>query len=405
MSYRALRQNRGFRLLFIASVGTNLGDGVLAVALPWFATLLTRDPFLIGLVASARGLPWLLFTLPIGVVTDRYDRKRLILLADGLRLILVGAAAVAAVAATPGLGAVLVLAGLTFVLGAVEVLRDNTAQSVLPLMVGPEHLERANGTLWSAEELTGRFIGPPLAGAMIALSVALPFGFFSAMMLVSVAFISRIPRMAPVRAGTAPFLQALKEGLRYLLGRAELRRLAMVLGVFNFFYYLTNAVLVLYAQEVLGLGALGYGALLSAQALGGLLGGLIGPSAIARFGASRSLTFGMTGFIAVTSAMALGAPIWLIAPLLVVDGFTGMVWNITTVSYRQRSIPGAMFGRVNSAYRFFGSGAMPLGAMAGGSIVALAAPLGPVALHLPFAIAAVGATGMMAYSLRFLRIG
>lgn len=229
MSYRALWQNRGFRLLFIASVGANLGDGVLAVALRWFATLLTRDPFLIGLVASAPGLPWLLFTLPIGVVTDRYDRKRLILLADGLRLILVGAAAVAAVAATPGLGAVLVLAGLTFVLGAVEVLRDNTGQSVLPLVVGPEHLERANGTLWSAEELTGRFIGPPLAGAM--------------------------------------------------------------------------------------------------------------------------------------------------------------------------------FGRVNSAYRFFGSGAMPLGAMAGGSIVALAAPLGAVALQLPFAIAAVGATGMMAYSLRFLRIG
>ena len=69
MSYRALWRNRNFRLLFTASIGTNMGDGVLAVALPWFATLLTRDPFLIGLVAMARALPWLIFGLPMGVIT------------------------------------------------------------------------------------------------------------------------------------------------------------------------------------------------------------------------------------------------------------------------------------------------------------------------------------------------
>jgi MFS family permease len=98
MSYRALWQNRDFRLLFTASIGTNLGDGVLSVALPWLATLLTRDPMLIGLVASARGMPWLVFTLPVGVVTVRFDRRRLILLADGLRLALVAAVALLAVA-------------------------------------------------------------------------------------------------------------------------------------------------------------------------------------------------------------------------------------------------------------------------------------------------------------------
>ena len=405
MSYRALWQNRDFRLLFTASIGTNLGDGVLSVALPWLATLLTRDPMLIGLVASARGMPWLVFTLPVGVVTDRFDRRSLILLADGLRLALVAAVALLAVAAEPGTPAILALVGLTFVLGSVEVLRDNTAQSVLPLVVDPDHLERANGQMWSAEELSGRFIGPPLAGAMIALWVAFPFGFFSAMMLISLIFVSRLRLKQENRAAPAAFISALGEGLRYLNGRPELRRLAGVLGAFNFLYYMSAAVLVLFAQEILGLGAMGYGALLSAQAVGGLLGSLMGPWLIGRLGPSRSLIFGMIGFICVSACMALNAPLWVIVPLLVLDGFTGMIWNITTVSYRQRTIPSQMFGRVNAAYRFFGSGTMPLGAFAGGAIVASAAPMGQAALHLPFALAAVGALGMMAYAMRRLHIG
>lgn len=405
MSYRALWQNRNFRLLFTASLGTNLGDGVLTVALPWFATLLTRDPFLIGLVATTRGLPWLLFSLPMGVVTDQFDRKRLILLADAVRLILALGAGFLALTATPGTGAVLALAALAFVLGTVEVLRDNTAQSVLPLVVAPEHLERANGQMWSAEELTGRFIGPPIAGAMIAAWVALPFAFFAAMMLISVGFVARLTLFTAEKPKAQSFVPALKEGLRYLFARPELRRLAMVLGAFNFLYYLASTVLVLFAQDILGLDALGYGALLSAQAIGGLTGSLLGPSVIARLGPSRSLIFGMTGFLLVSLALAFGSSVWLIAPLLVLDGFTGMIWNITTVSYRQRTIPAPMFGRVNAAYRFFGSGTMPLGALCGGALVALTAPLGPISLHLPYAVAALGAACMMIYSSKALRIG
>lgn len=201
MSYRSLWQKRNFRLLFAASIGTNLGDRVLAVALPSLASLLTRDPFLIGLVTLAR---------------------------------------------------------------------------TLPLVVDPHQLERANGQMWAAEQV----------GVMIALSLLIPFGFFPTMLRLSLILTWRLHlRPIAVRAQSG-FLPVLGEGLRHLFSRPDLRRLAMVLGMFNFLHFGVVAVQVLYAQNILGLGAIGFGTLVSAQAVGGFLGSLLGPAAIARLGSA-----------------------------------------------------------------------------------------------------------------------
>ena len=83
-----LVKNRSFRLLFSATAVSNLGDGVSALAFPWLATLITRDPALVALVAFATTLPWLLFSVPVGVLVDRYDRRLLMVRADLFRLIL-----------------------------------------------------------------------------------------------------------------------------------------------------------------------------------------------------------------------------------------------------------------------------------------------------------------------------
>ena len=160
-----LWMNRNFRLLFSSALATNLGDGLIAVAIPWLATLLTPDPLLIGLVAAARHLPWALFALPAGVLTDRHDHRRLILGADTARLLLSLALVALALMATPGTLPVLGLAALAFLLGSAEVLRDNTAQTFLPEVVGKPQLERANGALWATERLAGQLAGPPLPGS------------------------------------------------------------------------------------------------------------------------------------------------------------------------------------------------------------------------------------------------
>lgn len=129
MSDPSLWRNRNFRLIFTASTVSHLGSGVSAVAFPWFASLLTRDPLLIGFVAMAPQLPWLLFALPFGVLTDRLDHRCTILVSDALRAgltLLVAGLAWVVLAGTP---AVLLLALIAFLLGTAEVLRDNTAQT------------------------------------------------------------------------------------------------------------------------------------------------------------------------------------------------------------------------------------------------------------------------------------
>lgn len=394
MTQISLWQNRNFRLMFAASAATNLGDGLITVAVAWLATLLTQDPFLVGLVATARNLPWFLFALPAGVITDRIEHRRLIIGADCLRIVISLALLSLAMAASPGTGPVLLMAALSFILGSAEVLRDNTAQTFTPSVVEKTQLEQANGAMWSAEQLTGQFIGPPLAGLLIGLSVALPFGIQAAMLAMAVALIASI--RLPKRVQTAPhlpMLAALKEGMLWLWRDIPLRRLAFILGGFNFIGYGFAAVLVLYSQRVLGLDAFGFGIFLTLAAIGGLGATLIGPRILRHISPRTAILLGMAGFTAAALVLALHAPLWLVAVFMVLDGFSGMLWNIAQVSYRQRHIPAPLLGRVNSAFRFIGTGPAAFGAFSFGWLISWAGsgaePWGSAeAVLLPYWVAA-----------------
>jgi MFS family permease len=178
-----------------------------------------------------------------------------------------------------------------------------------------------------------------------------------------------------------------------------------VLGFYNFIGSMFYGVLVLYAQEVLQLSAFGYGQLMAAQAVGGLAGSLIGPAVLRRTGPTAGLLSGVLAFTLCTSAMALSTSLWLIAPLMMLEAFGNMLWNIASVSYRQRKIPTAMMGRVNAAFRFFGTGPASAGSLTGGAVLVVAAGLGPTAaLHLMYGIVAICAAGMLAYSAWRLRL-
>jgi len=373
MTQTPLWQNRNFRLMFAASAATNLGDGLITVAIAWLATLLTHDPFLIGLVATARNLPWFLFALPAGVITDRIEHRRLIIGADCLRIVISLALLTLAMTASPGTGPVLLMAALSFVLGSAEVLRDNTAQTFTPSVVEKSQLEQANGAMWSAEQLTGQFIGPPLAGLLIGVSVALPFGIQTAMLACAVALIAsiRLPKRGQA-APHLPMLAALKEGMLWLWRDIPLRRLAFILGGFNFIGYGFAAVLVLYSQRVLGLDAFGFGIFLTLAAIGGLAATLIGPRILRHISPRAAILLGMAGFTAAALVLALHAPLWLVGVFMVLDGFFGMLWNIAQVSYRQRHIPAPLLGRVNSAFRFIGTGPAAFGAFSFGWLISWA---------------------------------
>ncbi|AWD21920.1 hypothetical protein B6K69_09715 [Fuscovulum blasticum] len=405
MTRASLWRNGNFRLLFASTTATNMGDGVIAVAVPWLATLLTHDPLLIGLVAAARQAPWLLFALPAGVLTDRFDHARVLILADAARVGVAMALVALALLAPPGTGPALVLAALAFAMGSAEVVRDNTAQSFLPAVVPKDRLEDANGLLWSAEQVAGQFAGPPLAGILIGVAVALPFGLQAAMLAGAIALITRLRLPPAEKAAPQPFLPALREGLSFLWHHPVLRRMALALGAFNFTASIYWALVVLYAQVVLGMGPAAYGVMLAVAAGGGLAGSLIGPAILRRTGPKAGLIAGIAGFALAAAVLAFTRSPWAASAALAVEAFTGLLWNIATVSYRQRHIPGPLLGRVNAAYRFFGTGPSAFGSLTGGAIVALGAPLGQVtALQLPYAVCLAGAVLILGYIVLWLKM-
>ncbi len=408
-----IRENRNFRLLMSGAGLANLSDGIGALAFPWIATLITTDPRALAIVAFATRLPWFLWSLPVGVWTDRADRQRMMVRADLARMAL-ALAVVALIASRPeaatGTQAAWMIAGLAalaFCMGTAEVFRDNAAQTALPSVVAKDRLEEANGQIWSVEQVMGQFVGPPLAGLLIAVAVPLPFAFEAvgfALAAFAVWAIAFPPR--GVLAAREGFWREMRAGWDWLRAHRVILQLALILGGLNAAHMAGLTVLVLYSQEVLGLGAVGHGMLLTAGAAGGVAGGLVCPWLAARLGSQWSLWIAL-GFMPLPFVgLYLFGSVPLTAALLFVETFVAVLWNVVTVSYRQRAIPDALLGRVNSIYRFFGWGMMPIGALAGGWIMALAEPgMGrEAALRLVFLLAAGVLAALFVYGAARLRL-
>lgn len=370
-----LWKNRNFRLVFGATAISNLGDGVAMVAYPWLATMLSRDPLDIAFVAFASRLPWFLMSLPAGVITDRMPHKRLMVGADTFRFFLTLAVVALVVlgpelpSAEPARGYIMLLAFAAFLLGSAEVLRDNTAQTILPRLVEARDLPRANGTMWSAEQIIGEFVGPPLAGFLIALALPLPFALDALSFAIAAVLVSRLrPRPAPA-APHKPALAAMKEGMGWLLKNTLLLRLALITGFMNFGGTVALTILVLFAQDILHVGALGYGLIMSFGAVGGGLGGLLAPRIAARIGQGWALRIAV--MLVGVETVIIGAAnyaAW-VGFALFLSTFGSMLWNVVAVPLRQRLTPPELLGRVNSVYRFISWGMIPLGAILAGVLV------------------------------------
>ncbi|MBC7155914.1 MAG: MFS transporter [Rhodobacteraceae bacterium] len=401
---------------FVAAAGlANLADGIAALAWAWVASLLTRDALLIALVPVALRLPWFLCAIPAGIVADRVDRRRLILAMDGVRAAAFAAAGLALWQAgtlppapetgvsAPGLFAAVALAAL--VVGVAEVFRDNAAQTILPALVPAARLEAANGRLWSVEIVANALVGPPLAALLLGVALALPFAANVALYGLAMALVAGLGgRFRANGAAPVPrdWRRELREGVRFLAGQPLLRLLAVVTGVWNLFFQMQAIALILFVQEVVGVGATGYGLILGAGAVGGVLAGWLSAPIVRRLGPGRSAQIALLASPPCFAAMVLFPDPWALAAALAVFEFFGILWNTVSVSYRQRTIPDAVLGRVNSLYRLLAWGMMPLGLLLSGAAVNLAATLAPreIALGVPFWLAAAGTAGLAAAAWR-----
>ena len=382
-----LRRNRKYRALFAATTISNLGDGAATVAYPWLASAVTRNPLLVALVAVAQRLPWLVFTLPAGVITDRVDRRRAMVLMDTMRGVLTAVVALAVLAeqhrlpgpghtadvlgTRGGLYAAVLLA--TLLLGSAEVLRDNSGQTLMPSLVEPEDLERANGRMWSVEGVMNTFLGPPIGALLIGAAFCLPFFFDAASFFAAAALVAIIPGTFRVlRDETVPrppWRAEMKEGIRWLWGHELLRPMAIILGLMNLAGMVCWATFVLFAQEVMHTSPFVFAVIGFGGAFGGIVGGQVASSASKRFGSGTCLAFVLMGEAVLASLTGLIATWPAVMVLFTLESFLVLLWNVITVSLRQSIIPPHLLGRVNSVYRFFAWGMGPIGAALGGLVV------------------------------------
>lgn len=349
-------------------------------------------------------LPWFLFALPAGVVTDRVDRRRLIIVMDVSRALIFAIAAWVVWASMPlappaseGTGnpdlfiALLICA---FAVGTAEVFRDNAAQTMLPSLVPAQHLERANGRLWSVELVGNSLLGPALGAFLIAWVVWLPFMINAlAFGIASLLVLSLSGNYLAKHDQLPDWRLELRQGIRFLRSQPLLMLLAVITGVWNLLHQIVLIALVLHIQENLSLGARGYGLILAAGALGGIAGGLVADRVVKKMGRASAAQW-MTLASAVAFMLIPFAPGGIaLAWVLAAFEFTGLIWNTVSVSYRQRVIPNELLGRVNSIYRLLAWGMMPVGLLLSGVIVSVAETSysREVALTAPFFVAAAGA--------------
>jgi MFS family permease len=331
---------------------------------------LTRSPVLIAGVTVAARLPWLLAQVA-GALADRLDRRQSMVRVNLVRTVLLGGLALAVAA---DLATLPLLYAVAVLLGFAETLFDTSAQSLLPAVVGRDDLTRANSRLFAVELVANEFVGPPLGGLLAAAGLGLALGLPAAAYLVGAACLALLAgsfrAVGAGPAGSTRFRDDIAEGARFVWRHPVLRPLAVMLGMGNLAFAAFFSVFVLYvvAPGPMGLSGAGFGILSATVGVGSLLGTWLAVPTERRLGRVRTLVVSV-----VLSTAGLVVPILTASPVLVgislaVCGVSMVLWNVITVSLRQRITPDRLLGRMNASYRLVGWGTMPLGALLGGAL-------------------------------------
>lgn len=357
-----------FRRLWAATAAANVADGFLLAAVPLIALTLTRDPLLIAGLAAMQYVPWLLFSLPVGVLADLGDRTRLMRIAN---LVRVATLVCLTVLALLGFLSLPVLYVAVLIMGLAETLYDNTSSAVVPSIVDDDVLERANGRLQATYTLGNSFVGPPLGGLLFGLAVAAPLAFGAGGYTVALVLLLFLPslraqRSAETGGGDHRVLSSMAEGWRIFRGSRSLVSLCVLAGVGNAVSAAAYGLLPLLLVEQLGAPSSVYGLVLAGGAVGAVSGGWLGDRVAARV-PPGAILLGTTVASGLTVACFAVVPNpVLLAALMAVDGFIVMTQSVVLVSSRARLIPDAAMGRVTALFRSLSMGAAVVGGLAGG---------------------------------------
>jgi MFS family permease len=366
-----LWQHRDFRQLWAAETVSQIGTQVTQLALPVVAvTYLAASPLQMGYLTALETVAFLVIGLPAGAWVDRWRRKRVLVTADVVRAVTLASLPIAYLAGVLTLGQLFVVAAVT---GAATVFFDVAYQSYLPSLVHRDQIVDGNGKL-EASRAVAQVAGPGAAGVLLrVVGAPLLIALDAVSFLLSALFIGAIrqPDRVPDRSTRRRLRTEIGEGLSFVVRHPLLRRIVACTGTSNLFSMITTTLLVLFALRELDLSETDLGFVLSAGAVGGLLGAVTAARFARWVGEGRAIPLSVLvalPFAALTPLAALGAPV----PLLVLSQFgfswVVVVYNVTQVSFRQRLCPPQLLGRMNASVRFLVFGTMPVGGLLGGAL-------------------------------------
>lgn len=354
-----------FRWLIASSWTSNLADGIAIAAGPLLVASLTQDARLVALAATLQWLPPLLFGLLAGALADRWDRRRIVLVVNVVRAVVL--AALAGTLASGHVTIALVL-GALFLLGTAEVFADNAAQTFLPMLVARDDLALANSRLQVGFITVNQLAGPPLGAALFAAGWLWPFATQAVVVAAAALLVARIALPAhPREPGTRSHLgRDIAEGFRWTVRHAAVRTLVLTIFIFNITFGAAWSVLVLYATRRLGLGEIGYGLLTTVSACGGLAGGAAYGWITRRVSLGNLMRIGLILETLTHLGLALTRQAWVAVVIFFLFGAHAFVWGTTSVSVRQRAVPPALQGRVGSVNTVGVFGGLVVGSAVGG---------------------------------------
>jgi MFS family permease len=357
---------------------SDFGNGARFAAFPLLAARLTGSPAAVAAVTAAQSAPGLVLGAGLGVLVDRTDRRRLMVMVDVAQAAVIAGLAAAILAHRAGLGLIYLTA---FTTGAGAALRDTAAVACLPRLADPADMDRAYARVIAGQIVGSELAGPAAGGWLFGVAAALPFAVNAGTLGISVLLLLTLPSVfGPVSESAHPesatslaaLRQEFSDGVRWLWRDSGVRDVTIAAGVISAMDAAWFAVLVLYVIHVLDQKPGMYGILLAIGAIGGISVGGIGPPITRRLGPWRSLLIAGLVLAASQAVLGLTANVIVAAPMLATSSAAWALFGMTAVTMRQRQVPDHMLGRVTSLYRTVFQGAETLGALGGGAIAAVA---------------------------------
>lgn len=364
--FRVLVAHRNFRRFWTGQTVSLMGTWMQQVGQGWLALELSNDPFMVGLVAAAGNFPVLFLSLPAGVVADRVNRLRLVTVVQSLMALEAATLWWLVWSGNITMGWLLLLATLHGSLAAFEI---PSRQALIMDLVGREDLLDAIALNSSGFNLA-RIVGPSAAAILIArYGLAACFGVNAVSYLAVLVGLVRIrlPRRELQKQLTRP-VEGILEGLRFIRSTPQVMSLVQMAAVFSICGVPYLTLMPVFAREVLGLDASGYGALLAAVGVGALVGALSLASLASRVSRGKLLRTSSHGFAGVVLFLGVVTTPWMAAVVLFLAGMTMIMNNATINGLLQTIAPDEFRGRVMSVYSLVFIGLSPLGSFVGGAV-------------------------------------